>query len=144
MAADEPSVDRGSLVQPLEQFSSAQVFRPASAGKPTPIEARDHMTDDIRLHAALARSVQRPLAGLIVGSESAARVNGVISTGSPSPHPYLRSAIAATLSHSMWSVSRSRTRAVAPICRSPMRTVTSGLRLMFLTQAAASPVSANR
>src|SRR5437764_7043542 len=40
-AADEPGVNRQPLVQPLEHLSSARVFRPPSAGQPTPMDARD-------------------------------------------------------------------------------------------------------
>jgi hypothetical protein len=49
-------------------------------------------------------SAQWSAPSLIVGSEWQVRDGrGVISTGSPSPHPYLRSAIAATWSHSLRS-----------------------------------------
>jgi len=67
--------------------------------------------EQTRLHVYLpSEIVEFSLDGVVVGAREG---TGVTSTGSPSPHPYLRLAISATRSHSLRSLWRSRTRAVA-------------------------------
>jgi hypothetical protein len=77
--SDQPGIDAELVAQALERLMAARTFRPPTARPCTAIDARHRVADHIRFH--IVRT-------------------GRISTGSPSPHPYLRAALAATSSQS--------------------------------------------